>query len=502
DEPEYLSEYDDTDEVGENEREADSGGHAESETVDESDKPKPREVEFRGPFWSDDGQRAFVDAFALDYKDRWLLSLDLESGELTPLERQHDEAWIGGPGIGWLKWPPNVGWLPDNRHIWFKSEESGYSHLYTLNVITGEKKALTSGSFEVSHATLARNKKSWYFISNETHPGERHFYRMPLAGGDPVKITSMTGRNEVYPSPDEKTLAILSSYSNKPWELYVQNNRPGAKSKQLTSSLRDEFAAYPWRDPEIIDFTARDGATVLARLYRPVYPEAQGPAVVFVHGAGYLQNAHKWWSSYYREYMFHNLLADHGYTVLDIDYRASAGYGRDWRAAIYRSMGGRDLSDQVDGARFLVERYDVDSSRIGIYGGSYGGFITFMALFTEPGVFAAGAALRPVTDWAHYNHGYTAAILNIPQKDSIAFVRSSPIYHAEGLEDALLICHGVVDPNVHFQDVVRLIQRLIELGKENWEVAIYPVEGHGFREPSSWTDEYRRVFKLFEENLK
>ena len=117
--------------------------------------------------------------------------------------------------------------------------------------------------------------------------------------------------------------------------------------------------------------------------------------MVFVHGAGYLQNAHKYWSSYFREYMFHNLLASRGYVVLDVDYRASSGYGRDWRTAIYRHMGGKDLEDVVDGAKYLVAKEQVNPKRIGVYGGSYGGFITLMAMFTTPDVFAAGAALRP-----------------------------------------------------------------------------------------------------------
>jgi dipeptidyl aminopeptidase/acylaminoacyl peptidase len=325
---------------------------------------------------------------------------------------------------------------------------------------------------------------------------------MPVAGGKRERITSMTGNNEVALSPDEKTVAVRHSYSNRPWDLFIMKNRPGGKATRLTESQTDEWSSYPWRDPEIITFQAEDGAKVYARLYRPENPSEGGPAVIFVHGAGYLQNVHKWWSSYFREYMFHNLLADNGYTVLDIDYRGSAGYGRDWRTAIYRHMGGKDLSDQVDGARLLVNKYNVDSKRIGIYGGSYGGFITLMAMFKEPGVFAAGGSLRPVTDWAHYNHPYTSNILNIPQADSLAYVRSSPIYHAEGLTGALLICVGMIDTNVHFQDVVRLSQRLIELGKENWEVAIYPLEGHGFRESSSWTDEYRRIFGLFETHLK
>jgi len=123
-------------------------------------------------------------------------------------------------------------------------------------------------------------------------------------------------------------------------------------------------------------------------------------------------------------------------------------------------------------------------------------------MFKTPDVFAAGAALRPVTDWAHYNHGYTGEILNLPQDDEDAYKRSSPIYYVEGLKNPLLICHGVVDRNVHFQGVVRLVQRLIELRKENWELAIYPVEGHSFKNPSSWADEYKRIFKLFETYLK
>jgi dipeptidyl aminopeptidase/acylaminoacyl peptidase len=199
--------------------------------------------------------------------------------------------------------------------------------------------------------------------------------------------------------------------------------------------------------------------------------------------------------------MFHNMLVDMGYTVLDIDYRGSSGYGRDWRTGIYRYMGGKDLSDHVDGARFLVEKHGIDPARVGLYGGSYGGFITLMAMFNHPDVFTAGAALRSVTDWAHYNHGYTANILNTPVEDSIAYARSSPINFANGLQGALLMCHGVIDDNVQFQDIIRLSQRLIELGKENWELAVYPVERHAFTEPTSWYDEYRRILKLFNDNL-
>jgi dipeptidyl aminopeptidase/acylaminoacyl peptidase len=459
---------------------------------------KNRELSLTGPTFSPDGTKAVIQARAVDNKDRWIASIDLTTGALTTLDRQRDEAWIAGPGIGW---GGTLGWLPDSKHLYFQSEESGYSHLYLVDVTSKEKKALTAGKFEVFDPFLSKDKKSWYLTTSEVHPGERHFYRMPLMGGKMEQLTTMEGENQVVLSPDEKQLAILHSYSNVPAELYVQENKVGAKPIRLTAGQSEEFKNYAWRDPKLVTFKAQDGAMVPARLYTPEPSKKNGAAVIFVHGAGYLQNVHKWWSSYFREYFFHNLLTDLGYTVLDIDYRGSAGYGRDWRTGIYRHMGGKDLSDQVDGANFLIQQKGVEAGRIGIYGGSYGGFITLMALFNHGDLFTSGAALRSVTDWAHYNHGYTANILNTPEEDPIAYRRSSPIYFAEGLKGNLLIAHGMLDVNVHFQDVVRLSQRLIELKKDNWEMAVYPVEDHGFVTPSSWTDEYKRILKLFNTTL-
>lgn len=463
---------------------------------------KERPVIFYAPKWSDDGSQVVMEARSQDNKDRWFVLLNPGDGSYKSLERQRDEAWIGGPGIGNFGSGNSWGWLPGQARIWFQSEESGYSHLYTLHVGTGEKKALTRGKFEVYNPQISKNKKNWYFSSNEVHFGERHFYTMPLEGGKRTQITSLEGNNNAVLSPDEKHLAILYSDSNTPWELYIQENKAGARPRKITSSQSDEFKEYNWRKPELVQFKAEDGAEVPARLYKPAADKAHGGAVIFVHGAGYLQNVHKWWSSYFREYMFHNLLTDLGYMVLDIDFRASSGYGRDWRTGIYRHMGGKDLSDQVDGAKYLVAKHGVDAGRIGIYGGSYGGFITLMALFNNPETFKAGAALRSVTDWAHYNHPYTSNILNEPHLDSLAYARSSPIYFAEGLQGHLLIAHGMIDTNVHFQDVVRLAQRLIELRKDNWEMAVYPLEDHGFVEESSWVDEYRRILKLFEQQLR
>ncbi|MCP4551763.1 MAG: S9 family peptidase [Bacteroidetes bacterium] len=476
-------------------------------TLDYPDKKyenKDRVGSISAPVWSEDGQRAFIEINSNDYKDRWLALLNMADGTIETIEHQHDEAWIAGPGIGWFS-EKALGWMPDDRSIWFVSEVSGYAHLYSKDVVSKKVKALTKGKFEVFTPQISNDKKYWYFTSSKGHPGERHFYSMPINGGKAQRITTMTGNNEVELSPDEKYLAIRYSYSNKPWEIFLMKNPlisgQDENLMQITKSTTANFKDYEWRVPENITFKAEDGVKVHARLYQPRADVKNKAAVIFVHGAGYLQNAHKWWSSYGREYMFHNILADNGYTVLDIDYRASSGYGRDWRTGIYRHMGGKDLSDQVDGVKHLVDKYDIDPEKVGIYGGSYGGFITLMAMFNEPKTFKAGAALRSVTDWAHYNHGYTARILNTPATDSLAYRRSSPIYFAEGLQGKLLMLHGMIDDNVHFQDVVRLSQRFIELGKEDWEMAIFPVERHGFTKASSWTDEYTRIFKLFQETL-
>ena len=391
-----------------------------------------------------------------------------------------------------------------------------------------------AGKFEVSQVRLSQDKTRFYFLSSAASPAERDLYTMPITGGTPARLMRLSRADEDMwlLSPDEKHLAFVRSTSNRPPELFLAPNpalgsdpslvsalfianRPArtaansslasasvdAQTVQITHSPTAEWLSYNWLAPPIVDFKARDGATVYARIYKPAHWKRGGPAVLFAHGAGYLQNVDNWWSHYDREYMFHHLLRERGYLVLDVDYRGSAGYGRDWRTAIYRHMGGKDLDDMTDAAHWLTSAYGVDARRIGIYGGSYGGFLTLMALFTQPDTFAAGAALRPVTDWAHYNHEYTANILNEPQNDPVAYRRSSPIFLAEGLKGALLICHGMVDDNVYFQDSVRLTERLIELRKENWEIAPYPVESHAFIQPASWADEYKRILKLFDTNL-
>ncbi len=444
--------------------------------------------------WSDDGRFVLLSVVTSDFKTRYLYSVST-TGSMTLLDALRDEAWVNGPCFNC------TGWVANDR-AYFVSEATGYAHLYAVNADGSNKQALTSGNWEVLDVELSPDQRNFRLTTSEPSPFTRQAYLMPINGGPRTRVTSGDGGHEVVYSPDGARYATVYSEANQPPELFL-GTVGNANLQRVTTSTTEEFRRQAWIKPEIVMIPGEDGTPVPARIYRPQQMGAQpnGAGVIFVHGAGYLHNVHNWWSTYSREYMFHHLLASRGYTVLDIDYRGSAGYGRDWRTAIYRHMGGKDLDDHVSGSKYLTANFGINPERVGIYGGSYGGFITLMALFNKPEYFGAGAALRSVTDWAHYNHGYTGRILNLPQDDTTSYRRSSPIFFAEGLQDPLLIAHGMVDTNVQFQDVVQLAQRLIELGKEGWEMAVYPVENHGFVRPSSWTDEYRRILELFDRTI-
>jgi len=472
-------------------------GAPRDEVEEALEAPDQRDVRVLGVEWDRSENRAAIMLRAVDNKDRWIAVLDADSGEMETWHRLTDPAWIN--------WSFNeFGWLPNGEGLWYASEESGFGHLYVAREAMGGE-AITSGDFKVNNIQISREGDWFYFRANAPHPGIYEIFRAPVDGGDMEQLTDLGGQNDYALSADGERLAVLHDNAMRPPELYSVEVGDKASAEQLTETVSEAFLERDWVEPKFVEVpSSHVDEPIHTRLYLPpdFDPEKEYPAVFFVHGAGYLQNAHQGWSQYFREFMFHSKLAHEGYVVMDMDYRASAGYGRDWRTAIYRQMGHPELEDHVDGLNWVIENYSVDPDRVGIYGGSYGGFMTFMALFREPTLFAAGAALRPVSDWAAYNHPYTSNILNTPQVDPMAYEKSSPIEFAEGLERPLLITSGMLDDNVFYQDVVRLTQRLLELEKEDFENAMYPLEPHGFEHPEAWLDQYRRIYKLFEQHVK
>ncbi len=464
-----------------------------------------KRVTVASTLWNDQGTRFVVEFQSLDHKDRWFVLVNPADGKHERvLHHIHDDAWFGGAGnaMGWL----NASWaefLPDGETLAITSEETGWAHLYLVGM-DGSKRALTSGNWEIRNISRSNDGTSWWIQAGVEHPNELHLYELPLRGGTLTRINPAgEGEMQPSPSPDGQTLAYRWNTPTELSDLYLMPRRAGAQATRVTRSGTDAFYRIAWPESEYISFPDDRGQPVFARVYKPLTQIATRPSVMEIHGAGYAQGVHKTFanSGAHGGALTAQYLAARGVTYVVLDYRGSSGYGRDMRTDIYRSMGDRDVKSAVAAIPVLQQRYGVNPQKVGLFGCSYGGFFTLMALFQHPGVFQGGVAQCSVTDWAHYNHGYTARILNgAPADDTTAYRVSSPIYHAEGLKDRLILQHGLVDGNVQYQDAARLVQRMMELGKD-FEFVTYPIDAHGWTTRWARIDSQRRAMRLWEEIL-
>jgi dipeptidyl aminopeptidase/acylaminoacyl peptidase len=317
-----------------------------------------------GIVWSGDGAAVGIEMYSIDHKDRWLATVDLVQAALVPQHRLTDAAWIDHSFN-------EFGWLNDNRTLWYESEESGFAHLY-VKPINGEVRALTRGQFEVSSPQLSEDGRWFYVLSNEVAPYSYDVYRVPSGGGGLQRVTKLEGVEKADVDRSGKQLLLTYSTPYMRTQIGVAKADGSGTVRQLTDTRSADYKSMTWIQPEIIKVPSTHfSGAIYAKLYRDKSSVVSGkrPAVLFIHGAGYLQDVHLHYSYYFREQMFNNLLAHQGYVVLDLDYRASAGYGRDWRTAIYRQMGHPELEDMLDGKKWLVENENADPKRFGVYGG-------------------------------------------------------------------------------------------------------------------------------------
>ena len=450
--------------------------------------------------WSPDSKKVVVQLVSTDFHTRKLFVYDVERDRWKEVWHEEDKKWIGGPNL-------TVQWSPAGDKLLVASEKSGWNRLYLNETGKKKSKTLTKGKWEVQEFHWVSDGKI-LFASNEKETSERHFYLLDVKSKKYKKLKTEAGYNSgVHISKDGSTLLYTHDNFGQPSDIYALSLEEGAEPVRISNTIPDDYNGYGWTIPEIVEFKSHvDGKTILANLYKPgsFEKDKKYPTIFFIHGAGYMQNVKKSWTHYWREFMFNTLLNRAGYVVMDVDYRGSAGYGRDWRTDVYMHLGGRDLDDIISGVKWGVSEGFIDKERIGIYGGSYGGFMAIMALVMEPDVFAAGAGLRSVTDWENYyysNPYYTAKRLGIPKDNKEAYIRSSPIHHTDNMKSPLLLLHGVLDNNVQFQDAAQLVQKLIDGGKK-FDLMIYPKEAHSFKTPEAWTDEYRRIFDHMEKYVR
>ena len=449
------------------------------------------------PDWSPDSSKLLYLQNAPNWKRKRILVIDAKTGKSNSVAEETDARWVDyGLAL----------WSPDSKNVLFTSEKDGYAHLYKAPAAGGDVQQLTRGQWEV-HSEPFTEKPQWighwiYYTSTEGDTAQRHLYRIHEDGSAKEKLSSEEGLNSGLPSEDGKYIAWMRADLNNPLDLWVNKTR-------VTKSPQPEFYRVDWPKTEFVTFPARgDKATVAAKiLLPPGYTltdrnQKPRPAVLFIHGAGYATSVLKQWGSYNEiRFAFNTYLANKGYVVLDMDYRGSTGYGKDWRAGVYLHMGGPDLDDVLGGVDYLKSLGNVDTDHLGIWGVSYGGFMTDMALFQAPGTFKAGVAWAAVNDWENYNAGYTGQRLNTPQSNPEAYRRSSPIHFSNNLQDHLLIVHGIVDDNVLFQDAVQLTEKLIHERKDFSHI-FYPEESHGFVRDETWIDALRRTAEWFDRYLK
>jgi len=499
--------------------------------------PKAEGVGYiRGLDWAADNSSLIVDRIDKDLKRRQIFYIhDVGSkAEQTILVTEElDDKWIA-PLSGIVETNPK-----DASQILFGSERDGFNHLYLATLerakpqanpnneirqenpmdagFTGkvEIKQLTKGNWQVEWAKWFFQDNKIVFSSTEENTASREFYQINLASGKKDELSMMFRQSMKTSAQLEKdTLIFGGSNVVSPTELHSYKFCLRRECQwlgndiQLTKTVPANFGKYDWKSPLFIDIPSRDGKQIKSKIYLPADfdKSKKYPMAIFVHGAGYLQNTINGWNNYYREFMFNQLLTQKGYVVLDIDFRGSAGYGRDWRTDVYDFLGGKDYDDHLDAIDFAVKNYAVDAKRVGVYGGSYGGFMAGMLVMRAPDKIAAAAALRPVFDWKNYFYSspiYTAERLGFPDKNAEAYKRSSPIAYAENLQKPLLILHGLVDSNVPAQDSIQLMEKLMRLEKTQYfEAMLYPSENHGFERPTSWADEYERILWFFEKHLK
>ncbi|MEW6367276.1 MAG: prolyl oligopeptidase family serine peptidase [Acidobacteriota bacterium] len=424
------------------------------------------ETEYNRSFaWSPDSKSLLINWNDGSYSLRRILVADRATLALRKVyeEKQHP-----------FFWHIDALWSPDGSGILLTSEKDGYRHIYSVPAAGGPAVQLTKGPWDVLSLTVPPKGSEIVFTSSQPDPRERHVCMLPPAGGAPRRLSTAPGSYLPAVSDDGRRCAATYSRYLHPPDLLLLDPSGGAPRVVLKTEPPG-LASVVRPEPEYVEFAnEEDGCILRGLLLKPMDldPSKKYPAVVSNVYAGTARNE---WHQYdlLDMYMAEQL----GFVILRVDFRASAGYGRDFHYGYYQKMGIVDSAEAVSAAKYLRSLPFVDPARIGIWGSSYGGFLTLMTLFTHPGAFQAGVAWKPVSDWRLYTDDYTAQRLGRPVEFPDVYTRTSPITHVNGLADPLLIIHGMQDDNVLFQDTVRLVQKLLESGK-TFDVAFYPRSNH------------------------
>jgi dipeptidyl-peptidase-4 len=440
-------------------------------------------------YWTPDSSKLAIERFTRVQNELDLTLADASTGAAKSILHESDPYWINHNDL--------FHFLNDGRFIW-GSERDGFQHLYLYGLDGKQHKRITEGNWEVTNlAGVDESRQLLYFVSSEASPLERQLYSIKLSGKDRKRISRGAGTHSVSMSPTTEYYVDTFSNLTQPSRrtVHTTDGTEWSVYREMDRRLIDEYEVLP---AEIVTFKGSQGTLFYARLIKPANFHAgeKYPAIVMVYGGPGAQSVRNAWSGA----TWDQALAQRGFVIWQVDNRGSRGRGHAFEAPIYHRMGKTELADQLEGIHYLVGQGFVDPARIGIYGWSYGGYMTLYSLLNAPDVFRAGIAGAPVTNWRNYDTIYTERYLGLPSENAEGYRASSAMEYADKLKGKLLMVHNIEDDNVLFQNSMQMAEALERSGKL-FDMLLYPQKSHGV------TGELRKQLlekttDFFEKNLK
>ncbi len=400
-------------------------------------------------------------------------------------------------------------YLAGGKQFIFTSEKDGYQHLYLHDMSGKQLRQLTKGNWEISAINGFDSKSGYvYFSSTQGSALQRHLYRVKLKGGAAQRISEAgNGTDVVNMSPDTRYFLNTHSAAGVPAVVSLREGSTGKLVKTLedNAKLRETLAQYDLGKPEFFTFKTSEGVELNAYMIKPASfdPAKKYPVLMHVYGGpSFGSSSSQTVLDNYggSNYLWHQMLTQKGYIVVSVENRGTSGRGSAFRKATYANLGKLETIDQGEGAKYLATLPYVDKARIGIWGWSYGGYMTSLAMTKNPDLFKMGIAVAPVTNWRYYDTVYTERYLKTPQENPAGYDDNSPVQFAQNLRGKFLLVHGTGDDNVHFQNSIAFVDALIKANKD-YQTLYYPNRNHGIFGGTTRLHLYRQMTNFVTENL-
>jgi dipeptidyl-peptidase-4 len=448
--------------------------------------------------WLPDSKRIAIERLNRAQTKLDLLFADAATGRAATILTEQDKNWINVSDILYFS--------PDERRFIWSSERSGFRHLYLYDVNGAHATQLTHGDWEVeSLEGVDEAGQVAYFMSTEKSPLERQLYRVSLSGGEPVPITHTAGTHDVIMAPAgcAHFVDTASTEVTPPHEDI--DHADGTLEVVLNENYVAELDADHLSPVEFFRIPGADGTPLYASVIKPpdFDPTKKYPVLVHYYGGPGAQEVLDAWDAgtQWQIFLWHEMMAQKGFIVFTLDNRGTSGRGHAFETPIARHFGTVEMADQLAGVAWLARQPWADASRLGIWGWSYGGYLTCYLMLNSPGVFRAGFAVGPVTDWRMYDTIYTERYMGTPQDNAAGYSESSVLDKAGALQGKLLIAHGTDDDNVHFGQTVSLANSFVRAGKYA-EYEIYAGRGHGLGDSVARVHLFNRATQFFLDNVK